>query len=214
MKNYYNVEKKKLYYEINKEEILAKRKAYRETNKEKIKEYYQNNKFVEIERSKKWRDEHKEHQKLYRQINNTKIKQYYEENKEKINEYKNNWVKNKKNTNPLYRLSFNIRCLIRISITKQGFTKNSKTSKILGCSFDEFKQHLESKFEPWMNWNNYGLYNGELNYGWDIDHIIPNSSAKTEEEVITLNHYSNLQPLCSKVNRDIKRNLINVNITA
>ena len=34
-----------------------------------------------------------------------------------------------------------------------------------------------------MNWENYGLYNGELNYGWDIDHIIPISSAKTEEEV-------------------------------
>ena len=59
-----------------------------------------------------------------------------------------------------------------------------------------------------MNWNNRGLYNGELNYGWDIDHIIPLSSAKTEEEMILLNHYSNLQPLCSKINRDIKRDNI------
>ena len=56
-----------------------------------------------------------------------------------------------------------------------------------------------------MNWENYGLYNGELNYGWDIDHIIPNSSALTEDEFIKLNHYTNLQPLCSKVNRHIKR---------
>ncbi len=59
-----------------------------------------------------------------------------------------------------------------------------------------------------LNWNNRGLYNGELNYGWDIDHIIPLSSAKTEEEMILLNHYSNLQPLCSKINRDIKRDNI------
>ena len=44
-------------------------------------------------------------------------------------------------------------------------------------------------------WENYGLYNGELNYGWDIDHIIPISTAKTEEEIIKLNHYTNLQPL-------------------
>jgi hypothetical protein len=63
-----------------------------------------------------------------------------------------------------------------------------------------------------MSWENYGLYNGELNYGWDIDHIIPTSLANSEENVIQLNHYSNLQPLCSKVNRDIKRNLVDTNI--
>ena len=59
-----------------------------------------------------------------------------------------------------------------------------------------------------MSWNNYGLYNGELNYGWDIDHIIPISSAKNEDELLKLNHYSNLQPLCSKVNRNLKINKI------
>jgi hypothetical protein len=56
-----------------------------------------------------------------------------------------------------------------------------------------------------MTWENKGLYNGELNYGWDVDHIIPLSSVETEEEIIKLNHYTNLQPLCSKVNRDIKK---------
>ena len=59
-----------------------------------------------------------------------------------------------------------------------------------------------------MTWDNKGLYNGELNYGWDIDHIIPVSSAINEEGVIALNHHTNLQPLCSKVNRDIKKNVI------
>ena len=76
----------------------------------------------------------------------------------------------------------------------------------MGCSFEEFKIYLESKFESWMTWDNKGLYNGDLDYGWDIDHIIPISTAKTEEELIKLNHYSNLQPLCSKTNRDTKRN--------
>jgi hypothetical protein len=76
----------------------------------------------------------------------------------------------------------------------------------LGCSFEEFKIYLESKFESWMSWENYGKYNGELNYGWDIDHINPLSNAKTEEEIYNLSHYTNLQPLCSKINRDVKRN--------
>ena len=62
-----------------------------------------------------------------------------------------------------------------------------------------------------MNWDNYGRYNGELNYGWDIDHKIPTSSAITEEDVIKLNHYTNLQPLCSFINRVVKRdNVITV----
>jgi hypothetical protein len=77
-----------------------------------------------------------------------------------------------------------------------------------GCSYEEFKIYLESKFEQWMTWENRGLYNGELNYGWDIDHIIPVSMANIEEELIKLNHYTNLQPLCSKVNRDIKKDKI------
>jgi len=79
------------------------------------------------------------------------------------------------------------------------------TLEILVCSFDEFKIYLESKFEDWMTCENRVLYNGELNYGWDIDHIIPLSSAKTEYDIVKLNHFSNLQPLCSYTNRYIKK---------
>jgi hypothetical protein len=56
-----------------------------------------------------------------------------------------------------------------------------------------------------MNWDNYGLYNGELNYGWDIDHVIPLKNSDNYDDTIKLCHYSNLQPLCSLVNRNIKR---------
>lgn len=59
-----------------------------------------------------------------------------------------------------------------------------------------------------MSWDNYGKYNGTLNYGWDIDHIIPISSAKNEEEMLLLNKFSNLQPLCSFTNRYIKKDNI------
>ena len=60
-----------------------------------------------------------------------------------------------------------------------------------------------------MNWDNYGLYNGKKDYGWDIDHIIPLSKAKIEDDVIKLNHYTNLQPLCSYINRIVKKDNYN-----
>ena len=94
------------------------------------------------------------------------------------------------------------------SIKRKGYSKKTRTYEILGCSFEDFKLYLESKFESWMTWEIHGKYNGEFNYGWDIDHIIPIDSALNEEDLIKLNHYSNLQPLCSKINRDIKVNNI------
>jgi hypothetical protein len=57
-----------------------------------------------------------------------------------------------------------------------------------------------------MSWENYGKYNGQENFGWDLDHIVEVGSAKTEEDVIKLNHYTNFQPLDSYINRVIKRN--------
>jgi hypothetical protein len=55
-----------------------------------------------------------------------------------------------------------------------------------------------------MTWENKGIYNGSFNYGWDLDHIIPLNTAKTKEDLILLNHYTNFQPLCSKFNREVK----------
>lgn len=143
-------------------------------------------------------------------------KEYYEANKEKLLKAQREWIKNNKNhirekqkekytTDTLYKLKTNIKNLIGNSFRNNSFRKLSKTEQILGCTYEEFKNYIESKFESWMNWDNRGLYNGEPNYGWDIDHIIPLSSAKDEFDLIRLNHYSNLIPLCSYYNRYVKR---------
>jgi len=74
---------------------------------------------------------------------------------------------------------------------------------------------LEKQFESWMNWNNKGNPKDgkfEINKTWDIDHIIPLSSATTEEELIKLNHYTNLRPLCSYYNRWIKKHHLEENL--
>lgn len=132
-------------------------------------------------------------------------KKNYVRNKDKILNKSKLYKNCKYESDVLYRLMIVIRSSINYSLRVKKYIKKSRTQEILGCSFEELKLYLESKFEPWMNWDNQGKYNGEFNFGWDIDHIIPLSSAKTEEEIIKLNHYKNLQPLCSKINRDIKR---------
>ena len=165
---------------------------------------------VEIEKLKKEKIlKRKEYEKEYYQKNKNKIleksKQYFKDNQQLKQEKNNKRYKERRDNDPIFKLNTNLKRNIRGVLKKNGFSKKSKTLDILGCSYDDFKKHIESLWEPWMNWDNYGLYNGELNYGWDIDHIIPSSSACSEEDVYKLNHYSNLQPLCSKINRDIKR---------
>jgi hypothetical protein len=203
-------EQKKEYdkqrYQLKKKEINERNKKYYENyfkeNKEKLrsksKENYYNNIEYELERSRNYRNKNKE-----------RIKEKYNINKEKYNKIRNEKRKELMKTNSLYKLKHNVRTLISHSILRKKFRKNSKTANILGCSFEEFKLHLESKFESWMSWDNYGnpkdnIY--EQCKTWDIDHIIPIDSAETIEDVIRLCHYTNLQPLCSYHNRWVKSN--------
>lgn len=134
-------------------------------------------------------------------------KKYREQNKNKIQKTINKCRRNKAKKDPLARFNNALKLSIKNAFKNKKLIKCTKTAEILGCSYSDFKIYIESKFESWMTWENRGLYNGQLNYGWDLDHIIPISSAKTIDDVIKLNHFTNFQPLCSKVNRDIKRNL-------
>ena len=165
----------------------TRKKEYRRKNKielnKKEKEYRKNKPLIT-------KNKRKEYEKTYRKVNRSKINEYF---------------KIRKKEDPLFKLSINLRTLIGNSFRNKGVRKGSKTTLILGCTIQEFKEYLESKFESWMNWENYGLYNGQPNYGWDIDHMIPLNIGKTEDELIKLSHFNNLQPLCSYINRDIKR---------
>lgn len=108
------------------------------------------------------------------------------------NSCKNEYYRNKKKSDKLFRISSRIRVIISKQIKKNNLKKSQKTEDIIGCSFEEFKIYLESKFDENMSWENYGE--------WHLDHIIPISYAKTEDEIYELNHYTNFQPLWAKDN--------------
>lgn len=205
----------KLYrLNLDNESLKRYRSEYYSKNKQKAKEYNKKyrieNAIIISENKKKNKDVEKikKRSRIYylknKEIINNKSKKYQQKNKQELNEKSRLRRIERKKIDEIYKLSCNIRRLIQLSFKSKGYKKDSKTFKILGCNSDYFKLYIEAKFESWMNWNNKGLYNGTFNYGWDLDHIIPLKTAKTKEQIIKLNHYTNFQPLCGKTNREIK----------
>lgn len=170
--------------------------------------YRENNKERKKESSKKWKEKNPEYFKIYYVNNQDKIKQkkksayqqnktkiqahnnkWKKENPDKVKEYYNNRIKKERRTDPLKRLIFNMRTRI-YSVLKN---KTNTSFEIIGCSPEFLMLHLENQFTEGMSWDLVGRH-------IHIDHIIPLSSAKTEEEILKLCHYTNLQPLWAKDN--------------
>jgi hypothetical protein len=142
---------------------------------------------------------------------NARARKYAKENPHIISKSRSKYRKNKRQNDPCFVMKHSLRRNIGFYFKKNRYIKKDQTESILGCSFEYFKEYIESKFEFWMSWDNYGLFNNTENFGWDLDHIVPISSASTEEEIKMLNHYTNFQPLCSYINRIIKKDKINHN---
>jgi hypothetical protein len=193
-----------------KERIRLYKIEYRKNNKDKIKlaesEYRKANKDAINKRLKEWKKANPDKTKEYNKNAEIRYKLWVENNKERLKQYNANYRRNKKANNPLFKFKCNIQTLIYNSLINSKNKKNLRTHEILGCDIEFFKSYIESQFENWMTWDNYGLYKKDtLNYGWDIDHIKPTASATNEQDIITLNHYTNLRPLCSHINRYVKK---------
>jgi len=117
-----------------------------------------------------------------------------ENNPNKRKEYRENYKprkheqrKERREFDPIFSLINNVRSRLYKYLTKLDITKKNKTFSIVGCNPLQLKEHLEKQFTNGMCWENRNE--------WHIDHIIPLSSAKTEDELYKLCHYKNLQPL-------------------
>lgn len=229
-KKYKNENKEQIakYLDDNKEVIAKKRKQRSPLMKEYFKKRYERIKSDPVyqKNKKKYREKFKKNNpdyfKEYYKENEAKIKnsvaKRYQEKSDEIKKYSREYGKknkhkiNKRNkerwkNDVEYRIKAGLRSHFNQSII--GNYKTGSVVEMLGMTIPKFKIYLEGKFEDWMNWNNRGLYNGKFNYGWDIDHIRPLSSFdfSNPEEINKAWHYSNLQPLCSKINREIKRDI-------
>lgn len=181
------------YYKRNSKKIKEYQKKYREDNPEKLKakNYQKNNSENKKEYLKEYYLRNKAKAKIknkeYRNKNPDKIKNYQKEYRKNNSEKALNCHKNRKKKDPLYKLSGALRTRINQAFKHKFWKKNGPTEKLLGESFEFVHNYIEIQFKKEMCWQNHGE--------WHIDHKIPLAYAKTEEELIKLFHYTNLQPL-------------------
>lgn len=161
----------------------------RDCNKEYKKEYYLKNKNKILSKSKNYYEQNKgdivKRVKLWSENNQDKVKGYKKDYVIKNREEINKKMSERKRNEPLLKLKM----LYRSKINKLLGSKREGTFELIGCSPLQLKEHIEKQFLVGMTWENHGLY------GWHIDHIIPISSANTDEDLKKLCHYTNLQPL-------------------
>jgi hypothetical protein len=109
-----------------------------------------------------------------------------------IKEKRRRYEKEKRKVDPVFKLKQAMRSRTKLFLKKMEISLQSQ--RVLGCDWGELKKHLESQFQENMSWDNYGLY------GWHVDHIVPLASAATIDDIYSLCHYTNLQPLWADEN--------------
>jgi len=202
-KKYYqeggNILAKKRYNKIMNNPLLhkehkAKRRLLQKKRMEKIYKdpilYEKYKEKIRIQQRKRYlknKDEINLKQRIWRR---TKMKS---STKEKILKNQREWDRKQKATNPAYKIKYNIKSRLGLLLKKQKITKRERTVDYIGCSFEEFKNHLEKQFQPGMSWEN--------RTEWHIDHIIPVNYFVKNFDFSDINvqkkcwHYTNLRPL-------------------
>ena len=194
--------------EQNKDEINAKNRERYADDPERYRGYklkWRNTHYDDYLRQAKElrlknKDRIKAYKKKYDQENKDKKKKWDKKYRSTHHEQRNEYSRIRKERDPLFRLKHQIGTLVLNSLKKGGYKKKTKTATILGCDYATFFDHLKA---TWAK--NYGKeWNGEP---YHIDHVIPLATAKTEQDVIDLCHYTNLQMLKPEDNMDKKDKL-------
>ena len=181
---------------FNKKEYQKKyRLKNKEYHKEYDKKYHLKNREKRLEQMKEYDLKNKERHSKQMKEHYLKTKERYQERSKKNNSKPETKELTRNRQNNRYRTDINFRlsklCRGRVRLALKGLNKSASTMKLIGCTIDELRKHIESKFEPWMTWENQGKG------GWDIDHIkacFHFNLADPEQQRACFN-WSNLQPM-------------------
>jgi hypothetical protein len=178
-KDKYNASRRVAYAEKMSRPSIEVEKI-KEKKSEASKDYWARNKEKRAQAIKAYKLKNKD--KIAASAKNRRVKNIL-----KARRYALEYYHRRKLEDPIFALTQRLRVTVSNSFKNKGYGKNSKTAKILGCSWETVKKHIEDQFIDGMKWERIS----EIH----IDHIIPLASATTEQEVIALNHYKNLRPL-------------------
>lgn len=173
-------------------------KEYKEYYKEYSIKYNKTDKQKEYRNTDKYKEYQRKYQKEYRKTHKEDSREYYKEytKTDKHKKKRNKRLKKKRDADPKFRLDG----IMATTISKalRGKKAGRKWEELVGYSVEDLMIHLESKFEPWMNWDNYGVYE-EGKFKWHIDHIKPKSlfnyTYPEDKEFKECWALKNLQPL-------------------
>lgn len=177
--------------------VRVKSKGYRKQNPEKersrCRRWHRANKDKLAAYHKEWSKRNKERIAANR-------KRWRAKNKARQREINRKWRDSDSPKALLYRISLRLRNRIRGALSRKKISRSARVKELLGCSMEEFKSYLESRFLPGMSWDNYGHKEGIA--CWHIDHVrecceFDLSSSQQQRECF---HYTNLQPLWDRDN--------------
>lgn len=145
----------------NREEYLAQTRAWRAKNKDSIRA-----------KQKAWLDAHPNYQRDKRLEDPS---------------YQSRYTTNRKKVDPAFRILCNLKR--RMGLVLDGQRKADTSRALVGCSAEELRAYLESKFLPGMSW--------ALRDRIHLDHIRPCASFDLTDpsQQRACFHYTNLQPL-------------------
>jgi len=195
------IEKRKIYYQENKDHILAYGARYQEKHREELNRkaciYASKYKEKRKEYKQKWLNDNNEKAKTrrlqYVKENQKKIKEAYElymrKNGEKVKERQRIRYRKMMQSCPEYKVMARIRARFKKFLKKNGQSKSIQTKELIGCDSKFLKEHLQ-----------YALtFNGH------IDHILPINKFPQNGELFQTSlkimwNYRNLQLLSENEN--------------
>lgn len=113
-------------------------------------------------------------------------KMFYKHGKSKCSKFQYARVRERIKDDPVFAVKHRYAMLVANAIYSRGYKKKSRTHQIVGCTYEELHRHIERQFHGGMSWDRFSDIH--------IDHIVPLASAKTVDEVVALNHFTNLRP--------------------
>jgi hypothetical protein len=190
------------YYDSHKQQAIDAAKRWKKRNPDKVKAgnhiYKETNREIILLKGAEYRKNNPEKVKI-------SWKNYHSKNREKINlkgrEYRKKYPEKgaayqryRMKTDLLYKLESALRHRLFIQLKRkniEGPFNCGAAIKFLGCTVEEFKEHIEKQFTSGMSWDNWAYK------GWQIDHILPLDifDLTKEEELKEVCHYTNMQPL-------------------